>query len=120
MYAITPRGIGKIVGARAIRADWSLEPGETFTVESYDPVLVLAENEISLREKTQSEINAELAEEARIQEINNAVSSDTVVNQLKAMTNVEFDAWWDANVTNAAQAINVLKRLARIIIRRVL
>ena len=31
-----------------------------------------------------------------------------------------INAWWDANVTTAAQAISVLKRLARIIIRRIL
>ena len=118
--AITPRGIGNKVRARSIRSEWPLEPGETFTVEFFHPELVLAEDEISLREKTQSEINAELAEETRKQEIDSTVSSDTVVQQLKAMSNVEFDTWWNANVTTAAQAINVLKRLARIIIRRLL
>jgi hypothetical protein len=49
-----------------------------------------------------------------------AITGDSVIQQLKAMTNAEFDAWWDANVTTAAQAIAVLKRLARVIIRRVL
>ncbi len=40
--------------------------------------------------------------------------------QLKAMTNAQFDTWWAANVTNAAQAIAVLKLVARALLRRVL
>jgi hypothetical protein len=36
------------------------------------------------------------------------------------MTAAEFSPWFDANVTSAAQAIALLKRLALIIIRRVL
>ena len=47
-----------------------------------------------------------------------AVASDTTLAALKAMDNTEFEAWWAANVTNAAQAINVLKRLAKIVVRR--
>lgn len=47
-----------------------------------------------------------------------ALASDTTLQQLKGMTSAEFDTWWDANVTNAAQAIAVLKRLAKLVIRR--
>lgn len=49
-----------------------------------------------------------------------AIAADNVVAQLKTMTVAEFDAWWAANVTTAAQAIAILKRLARVVIRRVL
>lgn len=58
------------------------------------------------------------AEEQRQAKFDDNIKQDTVVNQLKAMTNAEFDVWWAANVTNAAQAINVLKRVTRIVIRR--
>ena len=47
-----------------------------------------------------------------------AVAGDATIAALKTMDNAAFDAWWDANVTNAAQAINVLKRLAKIVVRR--
>jgi len=57
MYAIKPNGIGRKVGARAIRPEWTLKEGETFTVESYNPDDVLAEDEISLREGTRDELN---------------------------------------------------------------
>lgn len=42
------------------------------------------------------------------------------VAQLKAMTFAEYSAWFDANVSTAAQAIALLKRLTIVIIRRVL
>jgi hypothetical protein len=58
--------------------------------------------------------------ELRASEIDSAIQSDSTVAALKAMTNAEFDTWWAANVTNAAQAINVLKRVTRVVIRRVL
>jgi len=34
------------------------------------------------------------------------------------MSNAEFEAWWTANVTNAAQAIGVLKRVTRMVLRK--
>jgi hypothetical protein len=60
------------------------------------------------------------AEKARLAEYDTAIAGDTTLAQLKAMTNAEFGAWWDANITTAAAAIAVLKRLARVIVRRVL
>lgn len=63
---------------------------------------------------------AEVDEAARIAAVESAISSDSTVSSLKAMTNAEFDAWWSANVTNLAQAGNVLKRVTRIVLRRVL
>jgi len=57
MYAITPRDIGKKVRARAIRPNWPLRRGETFTVSECKETYVLAEDEISLREGTERELN---------------------------------------------------------------
>lgn len=59
------------------------------------------------------------ADQLRQESINQAISADTVVAQLKAMTNAEFDTWWTTNVSTAAQAITVLKRITRIVLRRV-
>lgn len=61
---------------------------------------------------------AAIADRSRCSAIENVIATDNIVQQLRAMTNAEFDAWWDANVTNATQAISVLKRLARIVLRR--
>lgn len=62
----------------------------------------------------------EQAETVRKAAIDQAIAVDATVSSLKAMSNAEFDTWWAANVTNAAQAINVLKRITRVVIRRVL
>lgn len=60
------------------------------------------------------------AESVRLADLDGAIASDTTVAMLKAMNNADFDAWWSANVTTLAQANNILKRLARIVLRRVL
>lgn len=57
---------------------------------------------------------------ARLAALDQAIAGDTTLNELKAMTNQEYNTWWDQNITTAAAAISVLKRLARVIIRRVL
>src|SRR3990167_8167661 len=59
-------------------------------------------------------------EETRQEELDATITGDPVTSPLKTMTNAEFDAWWEANVTNAAQAIGVLKRLTKLVIRRLL
>ena len=56
----------------------------------------------------------------RLAQIDSAITSDTVTGQLKAMSAAEFDAWWAANVTSAAQAIGLLKSLTRVVLRRML
>lgn len=63
---------------------------------------------------------AQAAEAARKAGIDAAIGGDTTIASLKAMTSAEYDTWWAANVTNAAQAIGVLKRVCRVVIRRVL
>lgn len=60
------------------------------------------------------------AKQVRDADIDTAIAGDSVVAQLKAMTTAEFDTWWAANVTTAAQAINVLKRVTRLVIRKLL
>lgn len=65
-------------------------------------------------------IAARQAEHTRIEEIEAVVKGDTIIAQLKAMDNAAYSAWFDANVTTMAQAIQLLKRLTRVIIRRVL
>lgn len=65
-------------------------------------------------------IQAEQTEIDRKDGLDTAMNSDTTLNDFKTMTNAEFNTWWAANVTTSAQAIAVLKRLARLIIRRVL
>lgn len=59
-------------------------------------------------------------EQVRQQAIDNAIASDATLSAIKAMTNAEYDTWWSANVTNATQAIAVLKRVVRVLVRRVL
>lgn len=60
------------------------------------------------------------AEKAVKDEADAAIKQDTVIASIKGMAQDEYDAWWAANVTNAAQAIGVLKRVVRILCRRVL
>ena len=55
---------------------------------------------------------------ARLAVVDTTIAADSTVQLLKEMTAAEFDTWWTANVTNLAQANNVLKRIARIVIRR--
>jgi hypothetical protein len=60
------------------------------------------------------------AEQARQAEIDSTIAADSVIASIKAMSSAEYDAYWAANVTNAAQAIGVLKRVVRVLVRRVL
>lgn len=60
------------------------------------------------------------AEEDRQAAIEAAISSDTTLHQIKAMTSAEYDAWWSSNVTNNAQANAMLKRVVRVLVRKVL
>jgi len=48
MFAITPRGIGKKVGARSIRQGDSLMEGETFVVEDFQESMILDQDGASL------------------------------------------------------------------------
>lgn len=59
-------------------------------------------------------------EELRRAEFDAAINADATLIQFKAITKDQFDLWWSTNVTNAAQAIAVLKKLVWLLIRRVL
>jgi len=67
-----------------------------------------------------TDAQARQAEVDRNASIDGAINADTTIGALKTMTNAEFNTWWAANVTNTTEALNILKRLARVIIRRVL
>lgn len=60
------------------------------------------------------------AEELRLAAIDTAIQTDATLESLKAMSNAQFDTWWTANVSTNAQAIAFMKRLARVVIRRLL
>ena len=60
------------------------------------------------------------ADRARRAEYHQAIEDDATIAGLKAMSNAEFDAWWTANVTNAGQTNAMLRRLARVILVRLL
>lgn len=62
----------------------------------------------------------EASEAVRTATVDAAIKADNVIQQMKAMTPAEYDDWWTANVTTAAQAIGVLKRVVRVLVRRVL
>ncbi len=55
---------------------------------------------------------------ARVKAIDTAIANDSVIAQIKQMSNAEYDAYWAANVTNAAQLNAVVKRIVRIVVRR--
>jgi hypothetical protein len=59
------------------------------------------------------------AREAREASFDAGISNDQTLQAFRNMTREEFNAWWDANVTNAQQAIGVLKRLCWVILRHI-
>lgn len=63
LFAITPRGVGRPVGARAINPGWPLAEGETFTVSVFEEGMVLGEDGFSVRRPAAAEKQAE-AEDA--------------------------------------------------------
>jgi len=65
-------------------------------------------------------IAAEDAEQARVASLDAAINSDSALNTVKAMTDAQIDAWFAANVTTAAQAITLLRRLTKVMLRKVL
>ena len=72
MFAITPKGIGKKVGARSINPDWDLAAGETFTVEDFNADMVLAEDSVSIRQGTELELADPVDNRSDIKKIEDA------------------------------------------------
>lgn len=52
--------------------------------------------------------------------IDAAITADAVLTQFKTMTNAEYSTWFDANITTAAQAITLLKRVTKLVRRKLL
>lgn len=102
-YAITPKGIGRRPGARCIRDDTPLTASETFTVTSFTPDLVLAEDGLSLREKTQEEIDAEAAAVVAVDVERDAqavlaadAKADAIFDQLQTATAAQINSFVNA------------------------
>lgn len=62
----------------------------------------------------------EAAEQARLLELEEEITSDTTLSNIKSMTNAQINTWFDNNINDAASAIQLLKRIVKILIRRVL
>lgn len=56
------------------------------------------------------------AEKARIEAVEADIKSGGIIQQIAAMNNAEYDAWWNART--AAQKDNMLKRLVRFMCRQ--
>jgi len=93
---------------------------EILILDEANKIVNVSREVVPLTTEELAEKQAAIDEQNRIIELNNVVSTDTVVNNIKLMTNTEFDTWWGVNVTNAAQAIELLKRLTKLIIRKLL
>lgn len=89
--------------------------GEELDVPEEDVPAILAEWDAAA-----AAAPARDAERTRLAAHDDAIKGDATVQQLRGMTVAEFDAWWTANVTTVAQASNVLKRVTRVVLRRVL
>jgi hypothetical protein len=61
----------------------------------------------------------QIADAQRRADIDAAIAGDVTIQSLKAMTNAEYDLWFTQNVASNAQAIQVLKRCLRVVLRRV-
>lgn len=130
-YAITPNGIGKKPGARAIENAGALVAGETFSVPEagYNPSLVLAEDSVSLRAKTAEELTAETAAAAAavVEQDGQGVlladlKVDAVFQSLAAATPAQLNSFVQtAFSTFTVQQRNVIRLLltvAALVVRR--
>lgn len=70
----------------------------------------------TLRDETPEEAAA-IANAARLAELRDEVEGDAALTALRNATNAQIDAYFAANVTNAAQAIQMLKRLTKAVAR---
>lgn len=104
-FAITPHGIGREVGWRLIEPGWALAEREAFTVEADDIAgMVLADDGVSIRRKTQAEIDADVqavtVEQARRAGIRAAPDLIDLRNRLRTATAAQIDTYIDNNVTD--------------------
>lgn len=99
------------------RADGELPPITLGGMARSGNALVFSQAVMNATAAVRAPIDAEAQRKAAIE---TAIANDTTIASLKAMSNADFDTWWAANVTNLAQALGLLKRLTRVVIRRVL
>lgn len=57
---------------------------------------------------------------SREEELDTELNSDSQIQNWKTATNAQIDTWWTNNVTDFASLSTVVKKLAKLIIRRVL
>jgi len=83
MYAITPKGIGEGVGVRAIKPEWDMMHGETFTVDEWNHDMVLAEDEISLKYRTDDE-NLTLYKDSKINDLKKDFTNELLADGFRS------------------------------------
>ena len=82
MWAISPRGIGKPVGARAVTPGMPLVVGETFRAVDWSRDKVLAEDGVSLRLGTVDELDTEKPKRDKISQLKQAPNKSVTVQDL--------------------------------------
>lgn len=113
-WAITPRGIGRPVGARAIRKGWPLSEGEAFTVEAENPSeFVLAEGGASVRAGTEQELKP--ASEIRTANFYADSQRAVLLERLQNATPQQIETYITQNVTDLASARAMLVRVAKVL-----
>ena len=128
MKVVYKRTAGIATDIRYVAEDYELGAGESFYVfppgDSGDLPTV---QQCSDQAAWQAKVDAEAALAAKNASLDTAMGAATygtiqpaTLAQLRAMNNAAYGAWFDANFTNAAQALGLLKLLTRIILRRVL
>jgi len=66
--------------------------------------------------KLTTDVNAEILEEEKINDILNSINNDISWNKLKSASYQQIDDWIDNNVTNLQEAKKVFKLLVKIIV----
>ena len=88
-----------------------------FVARAESPIDMTPQEQAAL-DATHADGDAERVKSARLSEFDDAIGADANLRAFRTITKAEFDTWWAANVTNAAQAIAVLKKLCWLVIRR--
>ena len=88
-----------------------------FAARAESPIDMTPTEQAAL-DATHADGDVERIKSARLSEFDSAIAADANLQLFRTMSKAEFDAWWTANVTNAAQAIAVLKKLCWLVIRR--
>lgn len=108
-----------IKGTRIIKRP----PRPLTSFDQFQPLMLEWEEkglpEIPSQEQVEEEQRGQAVDQA-ISQFQLGNSSPATIAQLKKMTVAQYNAWFDANFTSAAQLIGLLKRMLLVIIRRLL